>query len=68
MREVLQQAVEAQLPLLDSAEELAAAKASPGGTWLSPAAQAIYEKEGASRFAKNHSTALRRYILEYSNV
>lgn len=56
-----------QLPLLDPAEELAAAKASPEGAWLSPAAQALYEAEGAARFAEFHSprrVALAR-ITEY---
>lgn len=43
-----------QLLLLDAAEELEAAKASPGGAWLSPAAQALYEAEGAKRFAAHH--------------
>lgn len=43
-----------QLPLLDPAEELACAKASPEGAWLSPAAQALYEAEGAALFAKHH--------------
>jgi len=40
--------------LLDPAEELEAAKASPEGAWLSPAAQALYEAEGAARFARCH--------------
>lgn len=44
-----------QLALLDPAEELAAAKANPDGAWLSPEAQALYEKEGAARFAVHHS-------------
>lgn len=43
------------LPLLDPAEELRLAKATPGGAWLSPAAQALYEAEGAERFAQHHS-------------
>lgn len=43
-----------QLPLLDPAEELAAAKANPDGAWLSPDAQALYEQEGAARFAEHH--------------
>lgn len=46
-----------QLPLLDPAEELAAAKATPAGAWLSPAAQALYEAEGAARFAAYHPAA-----------
>lgn len=48
-----------QLPLLDAAEELAAAQASPDGTWLSPEAQSLYEKEGAARFAKYHPATRR---------
>ena len=36
------------------AEELAAAKADPNGRELSPAAQALYEAEGARRFAEIH--------------
>jgi hypothetical protein len=47
----------AQLALLDPAEELAAAKANPDGAWLSPEAQALYEREGALRFAAHHPTA-----------
>lgn len=43
-----------QLSLLDPAEELAAAKADPSGRELSPAAQALYEAEGAARFAEHH--------------
>jgi hypothetical protein len=43
-----------QLPLLDPAEELAAAKADPEGRELSPAAQALYEAEGAARFTAMH--------------
>jgi hypothetical protein len=46
-----------QLPLLDPAEELALAKATPGGTELSPAARALYEQEGAARFAAHHRIA-----------
>jgi hypothetical protein len=46
-----------QLPLLDPAEELALAKATPGGAHLSPAAQALYEREGAARFAAHHRIA-----------
>ena len=45
-----------QLSLLDAAEELAAAKASPDGAWLSPEAQALHEAEGAARFAKYHTS------------
>lgn len=43
-----------QMPLFGAAEELAAAKASPEGAWLSLEAQALYEKEGAQRFANHH--------------
>lgn len=56
-----------QLSLLDPAEELAAAKASPEGAWLSPAAQALYESEGAARFAQYHPAARfgRRYDPDF---
>jgi putative phage-type endonuclease len=37
-----------------AAEELAAAKQSKEGAELSPAAQAIYQQEGAQRFADHH--------------
>lgn len=43
-----------QAELLSPAEELAIAKASVEGMYLSPAAQALYEQEGAERFAKHH--------------
>lgn len=57
----------AQLSLLDPADELAAAKATPGGAWLSPAAQALYEAEGAARFARHHPIArvCRKYDPEF---
>lgn len=42
-----------QQPLLSPAEELALAKASDGME-LSAAAQALYEAEGAARFAQFH--------------
>lgn len=50
-----------QLPLLDPADELAAAKADPNGRELSPAAQALYEAEGAARFAEFHGGRNRRW-------
>lgn len=58
-----------QLPLLDPAEELAAAKANPDGAWLSPAAQALYEAEGAARFAEHHPAARfgRPYTPEFKD-
>lgn len=43
-----------QVELLSPAEELALAKPSAEGMYLSPAAQALYEKEGAERFAICH--------------
>jgi hypothetical protein len=43
-----------QAELLDPAEELQAAKADPNGRELSPSAQALYEAEGAARFAARH--------------
>lgn len=43
-----------QLLLLSAEEELALAKASPQGAWLSPKAQALYEEEGRRRFAQFH--------------
>ena len=45
-----------QASLLTPEEELAIAKASPDGCELSPAAQALYEREGAARFRKHHPT------------
>lgn len=45
-----------QLALEDGAQELAAAKASPEGASLSPEAQALYEAEGAARYAEHHPT------------
>jgi hypothetical protein len=59
-----------QLPLLNPAEELAAAKASPEGAWLSPAAQALYEKDGVARFAEHHPSARfgRPYHPEFSDA
>lgn len=59
-----------QLPLLDPAEELAAAKADPNGRELSPAAQALYEAEGARRFAEHHPAARfgRPYDPEFTDV
>jgi hypothetical protein len=59
-----------QLALLDPAEELAAAKADPNGRELSPAAQALYEKEGAARFAQHHPAARfgRPYDPEFPDV
>lgn len=47
----------AQASLLTPEEELAIAKASPDGCELSPAAQALYEREGAARFRKHHPSA-----------
>lgn len=44
----------AQAELLSPAEELELAKQSKEGVYLSPAAQALYEQEGAERFAKHH--------------
>jgi hypothetical protein len=54
--------------LLDPAEELAAAKASPDGAWLSPAAQELYEREGAARFVEHHPAARfnRPYTPEFT--
>lgn len=46
---------------LNPAEELAAAKADPEGRELSPAAQALYEQEGAARFAEIHGGRNRRW-------
>jgi hypothetical protein len=40
------------------AEELAYAKTCEGGMELSPAAQALYEKEGAARFREVHGRRL----------
>lgn len=58
-----------QLPLIDPAEELAAAKASPDGAWLSPAARELYESEGADRFAQYHPARIARpYIPEFTDV
>jgi predicted phage-related endonuclease len=39
-------------------EELAAAKQSPDGAELSPAAQSLYAQEGATRFAEHHRGAI----------
>lgn len=47
-------AEQSELALMTPTEELAAAKASPEGCYLSPAAQALYEAEGAARFTKYH--------------
>jgi len=49
---------QADLFQFDPEAELAFAKTLPNGMELSPAAQALYEKEGAERFRKFHSRAL----------
>jgi hypothetical protein len=52
---------EKPLPLpLTPEEELAFAKTIPGGMELSPEAQALYEAEGAARFAQFHQRGMRQ--------
>lgn len=46
------------LPFSTAAEELAYAKTCEGGMELSPAAQALYEREGAERFRSLHGRRL----------
>lgn len=43
-----------QYDMITPEMELEAAKSNPGGQQLSPAAQALYEREGAERFARHH--------------
>jgi len=54
MERAIPMADQSELALMTPAEELAVAKASADGCYLSPAAQALYETEGAARFAKFH--------------
>jgi hypothetical protein len=55
-----------QLELITPAMELKAAKESPDGAWLSPAAQALYEEEGRARFAARHRR-IAGWVLSTAN-
>ena len=49
-----------QLSLISPADELESAKRNPHGQHLPPAAQAIYEREGAERFRRHHPAIAKR--------
>lgn len=43
-----------QAPLMSPEEEIAFVLTLPDGAYLSPAAQTLYEQQGAARFAAHH--------------